>query len=96
MRQLLCAFATLLAVLVSTAVSAAPRHRCLSDCTPRIGIVSAFGAEADILLAQTSAPRTWTIHGKRFTTGLLALGLAEIDELARAAGLGQGALAPVG
>jgi hypothetical protein len=26
---------------------------------------------------------------KRFTTGLLALGLAEIDELAKAAGLGK-------
>jgi hypothetical protein len=26
---------------------------------------------------------------ERFTSGLLALGLAEIDELARAAGLGQ-------
>ena len=33
---------------------------------------------------------------ERFTTGLLALELAEIDELAQAAGLGQGALAPVG
>ncbi|MGY4831418.1 5'-methylthioadenosine/S-adenosylhomocysteine nucleosidase [Sphaerotilaceae bacterium SBD11-9] len=48
---------------------AAPR--CLSDCTPRIGLVSAFGAEADILLAQTTAKRVWTINGKRFTTGTL-------------------------
>ena len=26
---------------------------CLTDCSPRIGVVSAFGAEADLLVAQT-------------------------------------------
>jgi adenosylhomocysteine nucleosidase len=26
---------------------------CLTDCSPRIGLVSAFGAEADLLVAQT-------------------------------------------
>jgi len=46
-------------------------RRCLTDCTPRIGIVSAFGAEADILLAQTAGKRVWTINGKPFTTGVL-------------------------
>jgi adenosylhomocysteine nucleosidase len=56
--------------LLASAAGAEPR-RCLSDCTPRIGIVSAFGAEADILLAQTSGKRVWTISGKRFTTGRL-------------------------
>jgi hypothetical protein len=45
--------------------------RGLSDCTPRIGIVSAFGAEADILLAQTTGQRTWNVNGKPFTTGVL-------------------------
>ncbi|MFM9879015.1 MAG: 5'-methylthioadenosine/S-adenosylhomocysteine nucleosidase [Burkholderiaceae bacterium] len=45
--------------------------RCLSDCTPRIGIVSAFGAEADILVAQTQARKTHTLNGNRFTTGVL-------------------------
>lgn len=44
---------------------------CLSECTPRIGIVSAFGAEADILLAETRGKKTWTIAGQRFTTGKL-------------------------
>ena len=44
--------------------------RGLSDCTPRIGIVSAFGAEADILLAQTTGKRTWNVNGKPFTTGV--------------------------
>ena len=50
---------------------AAPARACLTDCTPRIGIVSAFGQEADILVAQTRAARTWTINGNRFTTGVL-------------------------
>jgi adenosylhomocysteine nucleosidase len=49
---------------------AAPRA-CLTECTPRIGIVSAFGGEADILIAETHARRIYTINGKRFTTGLL-------------------------
>jgi adenosylhomocysteine nucleosidase len=49
---------------------AAPRT-CLTECTPRIGIVSAFGFEADILIAETKAKRVYTINGKRFTTGTL-------------------------
>jgi adenosylhomocysteine nucleosidase len=59
----------LLLACLGLAHAAAPR--CLTDCTPRIGIVSAFGAEADILIAQTQRPRTRTINGNRFTTGLL-------------------------
>lgn len=45
--------------------------RCLTDCRPRIGIVSAFGAEADLLLAETRGRREHLIHGRRFTTGAL-------------------------
>jgi adenosylhomocysteine nucleosidase len=48
-----------------------PRTGCLSDCTLRIGIVSAFGAEADILLAQVQHPKVWMLNGNRFTTGEL-------------------------
>jgi adenosylhomocysteine nucleosidase len=44
---------------------------CLSDCTPRVGIVSAFGAEADILLAETVDKDEHVINGKVFTTGVL-------------------------
>lgn len=44
---------------------------CLSECTPRIGIVSAFGQEADLLVAGTRDAHTWTINGNRFTTGTL-------------------------
>jgi adenosylhomocysteine nucleosidase len=50
---------------------ASPAKACLSDCTSRIGIVSAFGAEADILLAQTQGKREWLVNGNRFTTGVL-------------------------
>lgn len=57
------------ALVLCAGAQAAPR--CLTDCTPRIGIVSAFGAEADILVAQTQKKRTWTLAGKRYTTGVL-------------------------
>lgn len=57
------------AVLLSAAAHAAPR--CLTECTPRIGIVSAFGAEADLLVAETKHKRTWTLAGKRYTAGVL-------------------------
>ena len=43
----------------------------LTDCTPRIGVVSAFGAEADLLIAETRARRTHVLAGRRFTTGVL-------------------------
>ncbi len=56
--------------LTATFGAAAEPH-CLTDCTRRIGIVSAFGAEADILIDQTRQRRTHIIHGKRFTTGVL-------------------------
>jgi len=60
------------AALISSA-SAAPvaQKHCLTECKPRIGIVSAFGAEADILLEQTQKKRDWLINGNRFTTGEL-------------------------
>jgi adenosylhomocysteine nucleosidase len=55
--------------LFNAGANAAPK--CLSDCTPRIGIVSAFGQEADILVAQTTNKREHLINGNRFTTGRL-------------------------
>jgi adenosylhomocysteine nucleosidase len=61
--------ATLLALCAASAFAAKPA--CLTECTPRIGIVSAFGQEADILVAQTRKAHTWTINGNRFTTGVL-------------------------
>ncbi len=69
------AAALLLALALSPTSRAAPaaaaRPACLSDCTPRVGIVSAFGAEADILVAQTTGRRSWFINGNRYTTGRL-------------------------
>jgi adenosylhomocysteine nucleosidase len=53
------------------ALPADAASRCLSDCTPRIGIVSAFGAEADLIVAETRSRRSVTIAGQRFTTGVL-------------------------
>lgn len=75
-RRALCAAGLLAAALSLTSpTAAAPRAgeapHCLSECTARIGIVSAFGAEADILVAETRARRSWSIGGNRFTTGVL-------------------------
>ncbi len=44
---------------------------CLTECTSRLGIVSAFGNEADILLAQTTNKRQYIINGNTFATGQL-------------------------
>jgi adenosylhomocysteine nucleosidase len=44
---------------------------CWTDCTSRIGVVAAFGAEADILLASTIGKRAYRINGSVFTTGVL-------------------------
>jgi adenosylhomocysteine nucleosidase len=66
-----CAGLLLMAGTAGAAPPSTPAARCLSDCTPRIGIVSAFGAEADILVAQTTAKRSWTINGNRYTSGTL-------------------------
>ena len=64
--------ATVSAVLMLFALSShAQDRRCLSECKSRIGIISAFGAEAQILLAQTEKKHDWRINGNRFTTGEL-------------------------
>ena len=65
--------AALLAAGLSSAFAAraAARPACLTECTARIGIVSAFGQEAAILVGQTRSARTWVINGNRFTTGML-------------------------
>ncbi len=57
--------------LAGSATPASAGVACLTDCTPRIGIVSAFGQEADLLRAQTLGRREWLINGNRFTTGRL-------------------------
>lgn len=73
MLQRLFRLATCLSLwlVLSPVLAAAPPGRCLSDCQPRIGIVSAFGAEADLLIAQTRQRRVWQVNGNRFTSGRL-------------------------
>ena len=71
MKNLFIAAALALSLASAFAARPAARPACLTECTPRIGIVSAFGQEADILVAQTQAPRTWVVNGNRFTTGVL-------------------------
>ena len=66
LKKLLVAFLLGLGLAPSFA-----RTACLTECAPRLGIVSAFGAEADLLVAQTRSARTWLIDGNRFTTGTL-------------------------
>jgi adenosylhomocysteine nucleosidase len=61
----------LASLLLGASLAAAAPRACLSECTPRIGIVSAFGQEAAILVKETHGARTWTINGNRFTTGTL-------------------------
>ena len=60
-----------LALALWCGMAGAAARGCLTDCTPRIGIVSAFGQEAAILIAQTRAKRTHVINGNRYTTGTL-------------------------
>lgn len=71
MKNLFLAALFALGLASACAARAAPRPACLSECTPRIGIVSAFGQEAAILVAQTRSARTWLLNGNRFTTGVL-------------------------
>ena len=61
----------LASLLLGSSLAAAGPRGCLSECTPRIGIVSAFGAEAALLVAETRSRRELSIHGQRFTTGVL-------------------------
>ena len=66
-----CLLSPFLSLVLAHASASAAGRGCLTDCSPRIGIVSAFGAEADILIAETQRRRVHTISGKRFTTGVL-------------------------
>ncbi|MBW4472690.1 MAG: 5'-methylthioadenosine/S-adenosylhomocysteine nucleosidase [Stenomitos rutilans HA7619-LM2] len=69
----ICIIALLCLVMTIAQVSAkeAKPKRCLTECKSRLGIVSAFGEEATILLAETSNKREYRINGNIFTTGKL-------------------------
>lgn len=44
---------------------------CLTECSPRLGIIAAFGQEADLLLASMDGKKEYLVNGKTFTTGTL-------------------------
>ena len=62
---------TALSLFLTISGASLAQRGCLTECSPRFGIVSAFGAEADVLLAQTLHPHTYVINGTTFTTGIL-------------------------
>ncbi len=68
---LMCFLCTACLCFQSPAHAAQAPKKCLTDCSSRIGVVSAFGAEADLLVAQTRQRKTHVINGNRFTTGIL-------------------------
>ena len=53
---LMCCLWTACVLLQVPALAAKPSPQCLTDCSPRIGVVSAFGAEADLLEHRDKAP----------------------------------------
>ena len=70
LATLLLALSMTIALITMPALAASAK--CLTDCTPRIGIVSAFGQEAAILVARATGKRSFAINGNHFTTGTLA------------------------
>jgi adenosylhomocysteine nucleosidase len=70
-RGLICLIWAACALLQAPSHAAQTPKKCLTDCSPRIGVMSAFGAEAELLVAQTQQPKTHIINGNRFTTGIL-------------------------
>ena len=63
--QRIAVLALCLLPTLSAATPAAPGG--LTECSPHIGIVSAFGAEADILIGDTRHKRVYRINGNRYT-----------------------------
>lgn len=68
---LMCVLFAISAFFLAPSHAAQAPKKCLTDCSPRIGVVSAFGAEADLLVGQTRQRKTHVIKGNRFTTGIL-------------------------
>lgn len=68
-----CIIALVCVILAATQVNARERKikGCLTECQSRMGILSAFAQEADILLAETTNKYQYNINGNIFTTGKL-------------------------
>lgn len=70
---MLCLYPSLTACKSSSAetVQKIQYSKYLTDQTPRLGIIAAFGQEADLLLESTQNKQEHIIQGRKFTTGLL-------------------------
>jgi adenosylhomocysteine nucleosidase len=68
-----CAVALFCLTLSATQINAQQKRTkgCLTECQPRIGIVSAFGGEAEVLIAETTDKQEYVINGNVYTTGIL-------------------------
>lgn len=71
MRHLTVRSLLALCLWLTVSDTALAKGGCITECTPRFGIVSAFGAEGDILLANTSNRKEYVINGNTFATGVL-------------------------
>jgi adenosylhomocysteine nucleosidase len=60
-----------MAALAAFLLVPSARAQCITECTPRLGIVSAFGGEAAVLLAETTQAHKYMVNGNEFTTGVL-------------------------
>lgn len=60
-----------LAALALTTASGVAGAGCITECTPRVGIMAAFGQEADLLLARLEQPQEHRINGTRYSLGVL-------------------------
>jgi len=59
-------------ILLTANLAAARAQDGVLDNTPRIAVMSAFGAELTLLLSETDIEETYSINGVEFTTGTLA------------------------
>ncbi|MBW4578486.1 MAG: 5'-methylthioadenosine/S-adenosylhomocysteine nucleosidase [Tildeniella nuda ZEHNDER 1965/U140] len=70
-RIFIIALLCLVMTIAQVSAKETKQKRCLTECKSRLGIVSAFGEEAAILLAETTSKREYKINGNIFTTGNL-------------------------
>jgi len=61
----------LLASVAHAQESRPERGGCITECAQRFGILAAFGAEADILLADAVRAKQYVINANTFTIGVL-------------------------
>lgn len=60
-----------LGALALSGAAGAAGAGCITECTPRVGIMAAFGQEADLLLARLEQAADHRINGTRYSVGVL-------------------------